>query len=76
MGALPSGIEVSHLVYRVKPGIVDFYHTETLPEYQGKGYAEKVVRTALEWARSMGYEVRPTCSYVKWLIGRGSQIDK
>ena len=57
---------VSWLSYKkILPNAVDFYHTETVEECQGKGIAKQVVLMALEWADNEGFEVIPSCSYVE-----------
>ena len=77
IGTVSSGIDVSYLSYRVKEGTVDFYHTQTLPDHQGKGYASKVVEEALSWAHKQGLKVIPSCSYVKWLFeSRGKLLNE
>lgn len=44
---------------------IDFYSTYVPPEFRGKGFAEKLVRQGLSWAREQGYEIRATCWYVQ-----------
>ncbi len=45
-------------------------HTFVPPELRGRGIAEKLVRTALEHARSERLKVVPACSYVGVFIER------
>jgi predicted GNAT family acetyltransferase len=45
-------------------------HTFVSPELRGKGIAEKLVRTALDYARSEQRRVVPSCSYVDLFIRR------
>jgi uncharacterized protein len=45
-------------------------HTFVPPALRGKGIAEKLVRTALEYARSERLRVVPSCSYVDVFIQR------
>jgi len=55
----------AHMSYYYKdPSRVVYSHTYVPPELRGGGLAGKVVRTALEWARTQNLEVLPTCSYV------------
>jgi len=43
-------------------------HTWVPPEFEGNGIADRLTRTALEYARSEGLKVVPECPYVAaWL---------
>lgn len=44
---------------------IDFYRTYVPPEFRGKGFAEKLVRQGLSWAKDQGYEIRASCWYVQ-----------
>jgi predicted GNAT family acetyltransferase len=56
------------LAYRVmgKDGAktIDFYSTYVPPAYRGQGFAEKLVRAGLKWAKEEGYEIHASCWYV------------
>ena len=56
--------------HKVRDGVLDFASTKVPPAARGKGVAGKLVRHALDWARSEGYDVIPTCSYVHAWIER------
>jgi uncharacterized protein len=45
--------------------IIDFTRTYVPPQFRGKGYAEKLVRHGLNWAREQGYEIQASCWYVR-----------
>jgi uncharacterized protein len=45
-------------------------HTFVPPELRGRGIAEKLVRAALEYARTERLKVVPACSYVDAFITR------
>jgi predicted GNAT family acetyltransferase len=47
-----------------------FTHTFVPPELRGRGLAEKLVRRALEDARTQNAKVVPACSYVDAFIRR------
>lgn len=49
-------------------------HTFVPPELRGRGIAEKLVRVALEHARSERLKVVPACSYVDAFIKRHSEF--
>lgn len=52
------------------PELVVFTHTETDPTFEGQGVASRLVRWALEDARSRGYSVLPVCPFVSGFIAR------
>ncbi|MFI6598958.1 GNAT family N-acetyltransferase [Nonomuraea sp. NPDC050536] len=56
--------------YRLLPTKIVFTHTEVLPDYEGKGMASRLVKTALETSRDTGLRVVPLCPYVKEYIER------
>jgi uncharacterized protein len=49
-------------------------HTFVPPELRGRGIAEKLVRAALEYARTERLRVVPACSYVDVFIKRHSEF--
>lgn len=49
-------------------------HTFVPPELRGRGIAEKLVRVALEHARSERLKVVPACSYVDAFIKRHAEF--
>ena len=54
--------------YRLHGRVMDIVHTEVPPQFEGRGIAAALVRTALAHARAMGWKVRPSCSYVRsWM---------
>ncbi|MDE3165584.1 MAG: N-acetyltransferase [Acidobacteriota bacterium] len=65
--------EAPHLAklnYRMKDGALDLLHVEVPEQYQGQGLAGKLASTALEWARSKGVKVIPSCPYVKGYLAK------
>ena len=60
--------------YHLVDGVMWLTHTETPPSLQGRGLAAKVVRAALEHARSHGLKVRPACSYVRTYLRRHPEL--
>ena len=56
--------------YQMRDGEIVFTHTFVPPELRGRGIAEKLVRTALDYARAEGLRVVPACSYVAAFIRR------
>ncbi len=56
--------------YVQRDGEIAFTHTFVAPELRGRGIAEKLVRTALDYARAERLRVLPECSYVASFIRR------
>ena len=50
--------------YRREGDVLVLHHTEVPPALNGRGVAADLVQAALDFARSQGLRVRPTCSYV------------
>lgn len=47
---------------------IDFTSTYVPPAFRGKGFAEKLVRAGLKWAKQQGYEIQASCWYVEKFI--------
>lgn len=60
--------------YAFADGKQVFTHTFVPPELRGKGLAEKLVRRALEDARTAQRRVVPACSYVAVFIQRNPEF--
>lgn len=59
------------LTYReIRPGVLDYNHTWIPPDLRGTGTGGKLVRHALDYARSAGYSVFPGCSFVARFMTR------
>ena len=56
--------------YRLIDGVMWLTHTEVPANLQGRGHAARVVRAALDHARTHGIKVRPACSYVSSYLRR------
>jgi predicted GNAT family acetyltransferase len=56
--------------YRLRGGVVEFVHTETLPGFEGRGLAAQLVRGALDDVRRRARSVRPLCPYVRSFLQR------
>jgi predicted GNAT family acetyltransferase len=64
------GEVVGFTVYRVRPGLIAFVHTEVDERLQGRGLADRLIRFALQDARARGLAVLPFCPFVKAFIER------
>lgn len=59
--------------YRLNGRVATLHHTEVPWQLQGQGVAAELVRAALNWARTEGLRVRPTCSYVAAYMRRHAE---
>jgi uncharacterized protein len=60
--------------YEQRDREIVFTHTYVPSELRGRGIAEKLVRTALEYARAENLRVIPQCSYVAVFIRRNREF--
>ena len=49
-------------------GVLDYTSTFVPEEHRGRGIAEQLVVTALNWARETEREVEPSCPYVNHVV--------
>lgn len=70
------GEVVGFSAYRARPGLVAFVHTEVDQRLQGRGLADRLIRFALEDARSRGLAVLPFCPFVKAFIERHREFEE
>jgi uncharacterized protein len=56
-------------------GVVEFRHTWVDPSLRGQGVGERLVLTALDWARAEGLSVIPTCWYVSTVVRRHPEYE-
>jgi hypothetical protein len=70
LGGEPAG----YSVYRQRPGLIAFVHTEIDGRFQGRGLADRLIRFALEDARARGLAVLPFCPFVKAFIERHDEF--
>ncbi|HCS64564.1 MAG TPA: N-acetyltransferase [Cellvibrio sp.] len=47
---------------------IDFNSTFVPPEFRGNGFAEKLVRAGIKWAKEQGYELHASCWYAAKFI--------
>jgi uncharacterized protein len=59
-----------YTVYRERPGLIVFVHTEIDPRFEGHGLASQLIRTALEDAKDRELQVLPFCPFVNGYIDR------
>ena len=58
------------MTYRAGPGRVVLVHTETAPEFEGRGIASRLAQAALDDIRGRGLKVVPACPFVSSWIRR------
>jgi predicted GNAT family acetyltransferase len=61
--------------YQIRGTEMLMTHTFVPPELRGRGIAEKLVRVALEHARTERLRVVPACSYVETFIRRHKEFE-
>lgn len=49
-------------------GVLDYASTFVPEEHRGRGIAEQLVVTALDWARETGRQIVPSCPYVNHVV--------
>jgi predicted GNAT family acetyltransferase len=59
--------------YDLKPGIIVFTHTQVPNELAGKGVGSRLVKGALDQARSEGLKVVADCPFVKSYIEKHAE---
>ncbi len=58
------GERVGFVTYRRSPGLITFLHAEVDPACERRGYGSRLVRDALDDARTQGLAVVPQCPFV------------
>jgi predicted GNAT family acetyltransferase len=69
------GGHVAFLTYRMKGDAVEYLHSETPPELQGRGYASALAKFALDRERASGRKVIPSCPFVRAYIQRHPEYE-
>ncbi len=52
---------------------LDFTYTYVPEALRHQNIGEAIVKHALDYAAANGYEVIPTCLFVKWVLGRSEK---
>ena len=58
------GRRVGEMEVKIAGGLLTVYHTEVIPEMEGKGLARQLLAAMVEHARHNGLKVVPLCAYV------------
>lgn len=64
------GTRAGLAAYEIEDEVIAFTHTEVGDAYGGQGLGSRLIRFALDDARTRGLKVEPTCPFVKTWIGR------
>ena len=64
------GDGLAFLEYQIRNDNMIFIHTETPPQYEGKGFGGRLARAGLEFAKEHFYRVVPLCPFVEAYIAR------
>jgi predicted GNAT family acetyltransferase len=64
------GDELCVLEYQVKRDRIFFTHTGVPPALEGQGLANRLAKTALDYAREKEYRVVPACEFMEVYIRR------
>lgn len=60
--------------YSESPGVREFHHTLTYPQFRGHGVAAQVVEYALDSSKADGFEIVPTCWYVRDFVDARARV--
>jgi predicted GNAT family acetyltransferase len=67
---ITDGGSVAFLTYRESGDAIEYVHSETPPELQGRGYASALAKFALDRDLAVGRHVIPSCPFVRTYIER------
>jgi predicted GNAT family acetyltransferase len=68
--AMVDGTVAGSALFRSKPGVTNFYHTEVDPAFEGKGVGSVLARRALDDVRARGEKVVADCPFIAGWIKR------
>ena len=55
---------IAFVLYRLHPGVIEYYHTEVPTELGGRGVGSKLAAGVLAAARARGLKVKATCPFI------------
>ncbi|HEY0332287.1 MAG TPA: GNAT family N-acetyltransferase [Stenotrophomonas sp.] len=65
----------AELVYELREPVLRIVHTGVPQAIGGRGVAGRLLQSALDFARSRGYKVRPDCAYAAQYFERHPELD-
>lgn len=60
----------AELVYRMQDRTMNLLHTETPPEFAGRGIGAELVQASVDHARANGLKILPSCSYAAFWFNK------
>ena len=64
------GTSTCELVYALRGTVMQVHHTGVPGELEGQGLAAQLATAALAHARAQGWQVQPSCSYLRSYMQR------
>jgi predicted GNAT family acetyltransferase len=65
-----NGTVVGFSEFRVRPDYLVFTHTETDPQFEGRGYASRLAKGLLDDLRARGERLKAECPFIAAYIKR------
>ena len=65
----------AYVVYRRRPGVITFVHTEVPKALGGKGIGSRLARHVVEAARADGLKVLPLCPFIAAWMTKHHEYD-
>lgn len=59
-----NGMQIGEMEIAIAPGMLTVFHTEVVPEAEGKGIAKKLLSKMVAYAREHHLKVNALCPYV------------
>ena len=72
---LTEGGATAFVLYRRRPGVIDFIHTEVPEALSGRGLGSRLARHVLDAARADGLKVVPTCPFIAAWMRKHPEYD-
>ena len=69
------GDKLAQLAYVMEDQVMIIVHTEVPKEFGGRGIADQLAHTALEYAKAQNLQVMALCPFVKAYIGRHPEYE-
>lgn len=71
-----AGKRLGEMIISISEGILTVYHTEVLPEMEGKGIAKKLVSEMVDYARAHQLKIIPLCPYTLAVFKKNPEMYK